>query len=254
MNSQRFENFISNCQGDSFPKIAHHRSQCKDKAELTLQGIGERHEAHEYFIPSDSRGPQRSLSTHSPGKCEFASWRSTQYRKWSVQGIQPHFVDASDYDQRLGFMLSSDVVLDAGHIGWAARLSERFPTVEVRISDAQPCPEHSLLLALLVRALVGTFLSHPDKSSSPHPEVLDLAYWQAAKNGMTGNQLDPPPMAERPSPRREESPHSWNSLHRHWMMSETGYSSNRCSPNGSDKEMDPSANVQAFRTAGFDRC
>lgn len=121
----------------------------------------------------------------------FASWRSIQYRKWSVQGIQPYFFDAADYHRRLEFMLSSDVILDSGHIGWAARLSQRYPTVEVRIADAQLCPEDSVLLALLVRSLVDTFLARPEQPPNPLPEVLDLAYWQAAKHGMSGNQLDP---------------------------------------------------------------
>ncbi|GAA4376025.1 glutamate--cysteine ligase [Paeniglutamicibacter cryotolerans] len=136
-----------------------------------------------------------ALGANSPfwrgGDSGFASWRSIQYRKWSVQGIQPHFLDAADYHRRLAFMLSSDVVLDAGHIGWAARLSGRYPTVEIRMVDAQMRPEDSLLIALLARALVDTALHRPEDPSIPAPEALDLAYWQGAKHGMTGNQLDP---------------------------------------------------------------
>ncbi|GAA1499267.1 carboxylate-amine ligase [Paeniglutamicibacter kerguelensis] len=121
----------------------------------------------------------------------FASWRSIHYRRWSVQGIQPHFADARDYQRRLATLLASDVVLDQGHIGWAARLSSRYPTVEIRIADAQLRSEDSVLLALMVRALVDTCLH--DTSATDHllPEVLDLAFWQAAKHGMKGNQVAP---------------------------------------------------------------
>lgn len=121
----------------------------------------------------------------------FASWRSIHYRRWSVQGLQPHFADARDYENRVASLLSSDVVLDNGHIGWAARLSSRYPTVEIRISDAQLRSEDSVLLALIVRALVDTCLQNKPSAENLLPEVLDLAYWQAAKHGMEGNQVLP---------------------------------------------------------------
>jgi len=121
----------------------------------------------------------------------FASWRSIHYRRWSVQGIQPHFADGHEYRTRLDTLLASEVVVDEGHIGWAARLSSRYPTVEVRIADAQLRAEDSVLLALLVRALVDTSLRAPATGRPLLPEVLDLAFWQAAKHGMVGNQVDP---------------------------------------------------------------
>lgn len=88
-------------------------------------------------------------------------------------------------------LLASDVVVDQCHIGWAARLSSRYPTVEIRIADAQLRSEDSVLLALMVRALVDTILHAPAPVDQLLPEVLDLAFWQAAKHGMTGNQVDP---------------------------------------------------------------
>ena len=121
----------------------------------------------------------------------FASWRSIHYRRWSIQGIQPQFADGEDYRARLDTLLASDVVLDQGHIGWAARLSGRYPTLEVRIADAQLRAEDSVLLALLVRALVDASLQAPATARPLLPEGLDLAFWQAAKHGMVGDQVDP---------------------------------------------------------------
>ncbi|WP_411734706.1 glutamate--cysteine ligase [Paeniglutamicibacter sp.] len=121
----------------------------------------------------------------------FASWRSIHYRKWSVQGIQPYFADADDYYKRLALVLGSDAVLDAGHIGWAARLSCNYPTVEIRVADAQLRAEDSVTLALVIRALVETSIHAPHRETGLHNEMLDLAFWQAAKHGLGGNQLDP---------------------------------------------------------------
>lgn len=120
----------------------------------------------------------------------FASWRTIQYRRWSVQGIPPYFEDAQDYLRRMEFMLASDVVLDSGHIGWGARLSTRYPTVEIRVADAQVGANDVVLLALLMRALVSAGVGSPGRVPNPPPEVLDLAQWQAAKFGIRGNQYD----------------------------------------------------------------
>ncbi|MCC9203566.1 carboxylate-amine ligase [Arthrobacter sp. zg-Y769] len=124
----------------------------------------------------------------------FASWRMVHYRRWSVQGCPPVFADAQDYARRLEGLLATDVVLDAGHVGWAARLSENFPTVEVRIADAQLQAGDSLLLAALVRSLVQTLASDGAAVPAvvPDPELLDVGLWQAARFGMGGNLLSHP--------------------------------------------------------------
>ncbi|MGW9404616.1 carboxylate-amine ligase [Arthrobacter sp. NPDC055585] len=116
----------------------------------------------------------------------FASWRLIHYRRWSVQGCPPEFADAADYDRRLARLLDSDAVLDAGHIGWAARLSQRYPTVEVRVGDAQLEAADSVLLAALVRGLVLTAAA---PGSVPEPELLDAGLWQAARYGLGGRLM-----------------------------------------------------------------
>lgn len=121
----------------------------------------------------------------------FASWRNIHYRRWAIQGIPPHFADASDYDRRMKFMLDSDVVLDPGHISWGARLSTHCPTIEVRVADTQMSASNTVLLALIVRSLVDTGLNGAPPVTPPPAENLDLALWQAAKFGLQGNHLNP---------------------------------------------------------------
>ncbi|MER2135338.1 MAG: glutamate--cysteine ligase [Arthrobacter sp.] len=117
----------------------------------------------------------------------FASWRLIHYRRWSVQGCPPEFVDAADYDRRLARLLDSDAVLDAGHVGWAARLSQRYPTVEVRVGDAQLEAADAVLLGALVRGLVLTAATDPEPV--PGPELLDAGLWQAARYGLGGRLM-----------------------------------------------------------------
>jgi glutamate---cysteine ligase / carboxylate-amine ligase len=121
----------------------------------------------------------------------FASWRTIHYRRWSIQGSPPEFADAADYDRRLQRLLGTGVVLDTGHIGWTARLSENYPTLEVRAPDSQLEARDSVLLAAVVRALVIHSLDD-DLAPSPavEPEFLDIALWQAARHGLAGELLN----------------------------------------------------------------
>ncbi|MBD7995426.1 glutamate--cysteine ligase [Arthrobacter sp. Sa2CUA1] len=133
-----------------------------------------------------------ALSANSPfwrGRdSSFSSWRLIHYRRWSVQGCPPYFADAADYDRRLEHLLATDVVLDAGHIGWAARLSQQYPTLEVRVGDAQLEAQDSVLLAALVRGLVTTVLREPEASPTD-PEMHDAALWQAARYGLDAHLM-----------------------------------------------------------------
>ncbi|MDK1359489.1 glutamate--cysteine ligase [Arthrobacter sp. zg-Y1219] len=141
-----------------------------------------------------------AISTNSPywqGRdSRFASWRIIHYRRWSVQGFPPHFSDAADYDARIARLTATDVVLDPGHVGWIARLSDNFPTVEVRVADAQLEARDAVLLALMIRGLVTTLLAEGDTDLEgstdllADPEILDAGLWQAARFGLRGNLLD----------------------------------------------------------------
>ena len=140
-----------------------------------------------------------ALSANSPywqGRdSRFASWRIIHYRRWSVQGFAPVFRDAADYDARIARLTATDVVLDQGHVGWIARLSNRFPTVEIRVADAQLEASDAVLLALVIRGLVMTLLAEGGApADSPEAygdsEILDAGLWQAARYGLGGNLLD----------------------------------------------------------------
>ena len=127
----------------------------------------------------------------------FASWRLIHYRRWSVQGFPPLFLDAADYDARLKRLTATDAVLDTGHVGWIARLSERYPTVEVRVADTQLEAREAVLLALIIRGLVSTVLAETGTAagaeSRTDPELLDAGLWQAARFGLGGRLLNHAP-------------------------------------------------------------
>ncbi|GAA1406633.1 putative glutamate--cysteine ligase 2-3 [Glutamicibacter uratoxydans] len=120
----------------------------------------------------------------------FESWRTVHYRRWSVIGIPPFFANVGDYRTHRHDLLASAALLDSGHIGWAVRLSEHHPTVEVRVADSQMTAGESVAFALLVRAIADTILENHQQVFVPHEELLNLSLWQAAKSGLAGPHFD----------------------------------------------------------------
>jgi carboxylate-amine ligase len=82
-----------------------------------------------------------------------------------------------------------------------ARLSENWPTVEIRASDVCLRVEDAVTLAGLVRGLVET-AARDAADGAPAPrvrsEIVRLAAWRAARSGITGELVHP--LTGRPAP------------------------------------------------------
>ncbi|CAL9636156.1 carboxylate-amine ligase [Streptomyces sp. enrichment culture] len=124
----------------------------------------------------------------------FASWRTVIFSRWPVAGLPPYFHDAADYDRRVRRLLACGLIADTGQLYWQARLSERYPTVEVRCPDVQLRVDDAVMLTGIVRALVETALGEaaagvpvPDCA----PELLQAAMWHAARHGLSDTLIDP---------------------------------------------------------------
>jgi YbdK family carboxylate-amine ligase len=160
-------------------------------------------------VPDQERGVQAlnrirpwiplltALSVNSPywfGRDSgFGSWRVIHYRRWAVQGVAPYFADAADYERRITRLGASGAILDRGVLTWVARLSDHYPTLEVRACDVQLEAQDSVLLGALTRALVVTALQEAEADTAPlvpDPELLDAALWQAARDGVEHQLVD----------------------------------------------------------------
>ncbi|AUY53730.1 glutamate--cysteine ligase [Streptomyces sp. CB01881] len=146
-----------------------------------------------------------ALSANSPlwqGRdTGFASWRTVVFDRWPVSGLPPHFAGAADYDRRTRRLLAAGLIDDTGQVYWQARLSERYPTIEVRAMDVQLRVDEAVLIAGLVRALAVHALDHPPVDEGDPPEFLGAAAWHAARHGTTGRLYDP--LTGRIAPARE---------------------------------------------------
>ncbi|MFF4323472.1 glutamate--cysteine ligase [Streptomyces sp. NPDC001568] len=124
----------------------------------------------------------------------FASWRTIVFGRWPVSGPLPHFDGLADYERRLDALLESGVIEDRGQVYWQARLSERYPTVEIRCADVQLQADEAVMLAGIIRALVATAIAE-ERARAPlavtAPELVQAGNWHAARYGLSGTLLDP---------------------------------------------------------------
>jgi glutamate---cysteine ligase / carboxylate-amine ligase len=124
----------------------------------------------------------------------YASWRSILLSRWPCAGPPPYFTSAAHYDSVVATVLDSGAALDLGMIYWDIRPSAHLPTIEIRVSDIPSTVDETVLLAGLVRGLVGTALRALDSGRTApdvSAETLRAAYWRSAHDGLYGSALDP---------------------------------------------------------------
>ncbi|MET8504449.1 glutamate--cysteine ligase [Streptomyces sp. NPDC004787] len=142
--------------------------------------------------------PLLALSANSPywqGRdTGYASWRHQLWSRWPMSGPSELYGDVDTYEETTRAMLASEVLVDDHMVYFDARLSRRYPTLEVRVGDVCQHVEDALLLAVLVRGLVETGARswRAGEKADPVPTaVLRLASWRASRYGLGGELLHP---------------------------------------------------------------
>jgi carboxylate-amine ligase len=132
----------------------------------------------------------------------YASYRSQVWLRWPSAGPNEPFGDAATYRRLVDDVLTTGTVLDTGMVYFDARLSAKWPTVEVRTADVALRVEDAVTLAGLVRGLVET-AARRARDGRPVPdvrsEVLRVATWRAARTGLAGDLVHPSTGAPAPA-------------------------------------------------------
>jgi carboxylate-amine ligase len=121
----------------------------------------------------------------------YASWRSQAWTQWPSAGPTDAFGSAEGYREASRRLIASGAAMDPGMLYYDARLSQSYPTVEVRISDVCTDPDETALIAALVRALVDRALAEPTDTPTWRAELLRAARWRAARYGLCDRLLAP---------------------------------------------------------------
>ena len=142
--------------------------------------------------------PLLAITVNSPiAGGRDTAWASCRYPAWSrwptasVPGVWP---DAAAYDAAVRHLIGRGAALDEQGIYFPARLSPRYPTVEVRVADVCLDAGTAVLLAGLTRALVATALAEAVQGT-PLPAApaswVNAALAAAARHGLAGPAVDP---------------------------------------------------------------
>lgn len=96
-----------------------------------------------------------ALSTSSPFWCGhdtgLKSYRISIWDEMPRTGLPEHFESYSEYRRHVDVLCGAGIIEDATKIWWDVRPSERFPTLEMRISDVCTRIEDAICIAALYR-------------------------------------------------------------------------------------------------------
>ena len=124
----------------------------------------------------------------------WASWRHVLWSRWPTATPPEAWPDAAAYDAAIRRLVGQGAALDERNVYFLARLSPRYPTVEVRVADVCLDAGTAVLAAGLTRALVATALAEARRGASaaaaPARQVA-VSLAAAARHGLAGPGADP---------------------------------------------------------------
>jgi carboxylate-amine ligase len=108
-------------------------------------------------------------------------------------GIPDWFEGWDDWEQYVRFLYETGSVTEHTQIWWSVRPHLQFPTVEIRICDAQPELAEARSLAALIYSLTARIARALDEGeplpSWPH-RLLEENLWRAIRHGLSGELID----------------------------------------------------------------
>jgi carboxylate-amine ligase len=123
----------------------------------------------------------------------YSSYRSVMWSLWPTAGPTDAFGSVEGYERTIRGLLASGAAMDMGMMYFDARLSARYPTVEVRVPDVCTDVGDALLIAALARALVDTAAAEWAAGRPPvdvSVGLLRAAAWGASRSGMSDNLVN----------------------------------------------------------------
>jgi carboxylate-amine ligase len=106
-----------------------------------------------YFLPH-----LLALSTSAPfwrgRNTGLKSYRMAVWNELPRTGLPPHFASYGEYQRMLKTLVRAGIIEDATKLWWDVRPSDRFPTLEMRMTDVCTRMEDAICIAALYRCLL----------------------------------------------------------------------------------------------------
>ncbi|MGB6214722.1 carboxylate-amine ligase [Pseudomonas mandelii] len=132
-----------------------------------------------------------ALSTSSPfwdgADSGFMSYRQTACDEWPRMGIPKFFEDQSAYEAYVAMLIRTGTIKQAGDCWWGLRPAAKYPTLEMRMTDACPRLNDALCIASLFRLLVAYAIDQPRPGlsySQVSQWILKENRWRAKRSGI----------------------------------------------------------------------
>jgi glutamate---cysteine ligase / carboxylate-amine ligase len=135
-----------------------------------------------------------ALSTSSPfwqGRVTgLKGYRLAAYDELPRTGLPELFRNSAEYETYVDAMVMSGAMPDASHLWWAVRVSQKYPTLELRAADCCTRLDDTLAIAALYRALARYLYSHAEHNAGI--DVVDRSIavenkWRAQRYGAQGS-------------------------------------------------------------------
>jgi glutamate---cysteine ligase / carboxylate-amine ligase len=139
---------------------------------------------------------------HQGSDSGYDSYRSQVWNRWPAAGPYDLFGSAERYHRTVESLVATGTLLDPGMVYFDARLSDVYPTVEIRVADVCLDPDDAVLLAALCRGLVSTAAAEARDGTPPpdvRTDVLRVATWRAGRSGLRDTLVDPRSMKPAPA-------------------------------------------------------
>jgi glutamate---cysteine ligase / carboxylate-amine ligase len=117
-------------------------------------------------------------------------------------GVPDAYGDWRTFEEYVRFLYDSGSIDEHTQMWWSVRPHLAFPTVEVRIMDAQPLQEEAIALAALTYSLAGRLARAIDEGEPPllsTPRLIEENFWRAIRYGLSGELIDLRTLRVRPA-------------------------------------------------------
>jgi carboxylate-amine ligase len=108
-------------------------------------------------------------------------------------GIPDPFSGWREYEQYVRLLYETGSITEHTQLWWSVRPHLAFPTVEIRIADAQPDLSESRALSALAYSLaarIARALDEGEPLPQPPPRLIEENLWRAIRFGLSGELLD----------------------------------------------------------------
>lgn len=120
----------------------------------------------------------------------LASQRRSLCSAWPRMNQPPPLHDEQDFQAQVAALQTARAIREPSQVWWFLRPSQRFHTLELRITDACPVLEDVLCIAGLFRELAQALLDERIASPATPPWVLEENYWRAKRDGLRACFVD----------------------------------------------------------------